>query len=66
MGPTRAEVGMTRAVGVLSDAGLDENEMCLNGTCVAVGVVEDEDEYMGDATERVNVGKWRDPICEKR
>jgi len=46
--------------------GMADNEKCLNCTCVAVGVVADEAELMGDATDRGNVGKWRDPICEKR
>lgn len=41
-----------------------DNEKCLNCTCVAVGVGEDE--FTGDATDRENVGKWRDPIHEKR
>lgn len=65
MGVTRVEsrAGWT-AVTVLPDVGVADNEKCLNCTCVAVGVGEDE--FTGDATDGENAGKWRDPICEKR
>jgi hypothetical protein len=52
------------AVGVSADVGVAVNGKKLNRECVAVGVAEDE--LNGDATEREEGGKWRDPICEKR
>lgn len=54
---------MLPELGVADNA---DNEKCLKCALVAVGVDEDETEFTGDETDRETVGKWRDPICEKR
>ena len=73
IGPTCAKTGVMRAdwttVGMLPELGVADNadnEKCLKCSLVAVGVDEDETEFTGDETDRETVGKWRDPICEKR